>query len=268
MTNVLVGYPDIPFYSISFDQSDAYEQPQNLSHGPRHIYSHPTGTQTGTTLDWDLGNDFANKQNTANYLAILGANHLIDDGIENVSLQYASTFGSWTNAYSTATFQNSTLYGPRSTDFIEDITSTPARQFWRLNLSVGSGTSYIVCSKIFFGTWWDPGIEPDYRLDYEHPRSPAWQSDSGATHFIKHEEGRYRIRMIWRGVSDADANTFSQKILRYGHINPVIIYTSDFHDVLDDQRVLYCRIYNGNIQKSQGIADYNTVECEFVEDVG
>ena len=265
MTNVLIGYPDIPYHSISFEQSSAYTQPYNLVNGPKHTLGYADSPATLINFDYNLGSDFASKQATANLLYIGRADLLQSDNITDVVLYNASTFGSWTSIYSDTSFDSATLRGPRSDDYIATFNTSSARQYWRCDIAVTSSNSNMAMSKLFFGAFWDPGIEPDYALNLSTPRETNWTSDSGMDYTMKEGEPTYEMELTWRGVSDSDASDFSNNIMRYAHVNPVIIYTENYHDVLDDHRVLYCKMVDANVVKDGGIADYNTVTAKLVE---
>jgi len=130
---------------------------------------------------------------------------------------------------SNLTFATSTLYGPRSEDYIATFSTTSSCTNWWVQMSNDSTHKYRH-TKQMFGRFFDWGRDPQKLLT--HQRAPMSGNPRDAGHLF---------RLDWTGVTPAKVQTFIDTIYKYRDVFPVILY--DPADVvLLDQRLLYCPI--------------------------
>lgn len=251
MTSLFICYPDIPYNAKTITAS-ATENPlqpaRNLTAGPRaHGYS-LNAAGTTLTLDWDLGSDYATKQNTVNYVAIARADKLQAAGMTQLLIRSSPDNSVWTTRITDASFASATLYGPRADDYIQTITVTSAFRYWRADYTTAS--SKLPHSKLYFGTYFDWGRDPQYKIERAPASTEFFNSSSGSQRGERIDEPVYRFDFKWTGVTEAKIQSFCAYFGRsYFKENGVFLYTSADHQILDSQRLVHCRMINPTCRK-------------------
>lgn len=179
------------------------------------------------------------------------------------------TFG--TTALSDTSFDTATLYGPRSHDYISELSVSTACRYWKY--FVDANTTTIFChSKISFGRALDLGKDPDfYTIDRVPAKDATWYADSGAAYQVRIDEGIYRATFEWVNLTASVINSFMSTIGRYGTQNPFFLYTSAAdaqHHLLDDARVLHARLVPGTAKATRRSGAYWKLEATFEEVLG
>ena len=123
-------------------------------------------------------------------------------------------------------------------------------------------------SKIAFGSWLDFG---DTVIDFEISRNPSSATEfiagSGAKHIGRSDQPKYRLRVIWEGLTDDMVRDFVTKCADRTYLySGVYLYTSTSHEILDSQRILHCKILDFTSESIK--LDYNRLTVEFEEMIG
>lgn len=268
MTSLLICYPDIPYNAKTVTASSAENPAQpawSLTSGERKRGFSLTAATTTLTLDWDLGSDFANKQNTVNYVAIARADKLQAAAMSQLLIRSSPDNSVWTTRITQTSFASATLYGPRTDDYIQLITVTSAFRYWRADYT--STSTKFPHSKLYFGTYFDWGREPAFQITRSTDTRELYRGSSGAQLGERIEEPRYRFDLKWTGVTDAKINSFATYFGRsYYKDNGVMLYTATDHQVLDSQRLVHCEMLEPTARKIWN--NYNEVTIPFVEMLG
>ncbi len=272
-STLLISAVDIPFSSLLVSPAAAADEDlneYNLMAKNRYSLFQFATAATSNSIRWDLGTA---STKAVDHLIIARADILKTAGATSITLAGGSdgaTFG--TTAITDASFASATLYGPRSDDYVAEISTTSPLQWWRMSY-VGSSSKFCH-SKVSFGSWFDFGCEVgSYTIDRIPAKEARFTADSGAQLFSRVSEEIYTLRMTWNRVTIAKATSFMQNIARYAHRIPVFLYTTTAggrHELLDNQRLIHCRIIPESIQISMPSNNYNwqEVTVEFEELLG
>lgn len=270
-SSFLVAYPDLPVSALVYTPSlsaDADYAVENLFEGEKSCHYRINTTGTNYTLDFDMG---VTGSRTVDHLIVGNAQYLKANSVTNV-LVYASTDNAtWIAQLGTNVFQSQTLFGPRARDFISTPTfqnnylTTPGTyRYWRFAVSGLSAINFTM-SKLFCGTFWDAGKEPDY-FEWEAVGQDAetWRYPRGHLRMDRAGEVRHRVTVEWDGLTDVVAKNFTDNVLANRIQRPVYLWTGTYTDPLFDKRLLYCRVTD-ETAVTQVKQDYNSVSAVFEE---
>lgn len=270
MTNLYYAYPDIlqRATAISADKTFSQNNPlYNIISGERYQIGKLATSLAGTVrISIDLGNT----TRTANYFIIARADLIkaSNMGILTVRGNSANTITGATTLYANITFATAPLYGPRSDDFITTFATSSAFRYFFIDYRTILGSGYVEHSKSYLGTAFDFGIDPDdIKISKIEPKISKEYATSGAQHFAKNEQTKYRIEIFYQGITDAKVRSFFTDVVNQSYRRKgIFLYTTSDHTVLDNQRIIHCELLDAN---SEGIrADWNNVSLVFEELIG
>jgi hypothetical protein len=266
-SNLLISYPELSdavSWSCSSLAASNFSV-ENLRHGSPS--AHFKLNTTGLIVDVDV--DMGSASHRSFDHLILGRADMLQIGsVTNVGfyLDTASSFNYAQSVYETAAFASATLYGPNTEDFVTTFAATDARRHARVRLVANTGASNFRFSKIFAGTIFDMGIDPDdYEYSIAEAGAAAVQFDSGKIMLTRDRRPRYVFMVRWSLVTDAKALDFCSKILA----NPnrcVYLYAPDTGnaEILAGNNLVYCRVLADNCMVERStVDDRNTVTAYF-----
>lgn len=261
-----IAYPDIPWRAQKTTLSagtDVDAQPfRNTIYGER--YQRHKATSDGSGLirhDYDLGSGVTS---AASYFIIARCD-LLRSAATGATLYYSSDAISYTQAQG-LTLASQTLYGPRSEDLLNDTFSTSAYRYWRFRTSGSAAVSRQV-SKVYFGVAFHMGEEPEFSWELNHVDSEFY-GESGERDLFRLDFPRYTFTFTWESVTDAKVKEFYNTIVRYSHRHRYFLYTTDQHQVLNNVRILHCRLVSASTDNPSKKVDWNTVTATFEEVLG
>lgn len=267
MTYFQIGFPDVNGRAQAITPSDAYDSdyPQyNLLSKERYqVAKLASAVAVGTHyVEYDLGSGVTS---SCDFLYIARADLLKAALVTQVRL-YGSN-GAYSAVYTDAGFASATLYGPRSQDYIATFATTTAYRKWKCDYTY-SGSTVLPRSKEWYGTMFDMGKSP-IQVEVEDVGNSGglFTASSGAEYFTRTEEPAYRFHATWHGVTDAKIIYFFDNILKYQSTRPVFLYTSGYHNLLDEKRLVMCRIV-GEPRSRKVKNDWNEIEVSFEEILG
>lgn len=248
-TNLLIGYPDIPFASAIVTEPTAATgyTSKAVSTGSRGKMFRQSAAGTTCTFEWDYATTTAPA-----YLYIARADLVRKkDSAATTWTVTGSAASSFTSPDTkTGTFNTTDLKNPRTEDLITTFTYSSSYRYWRVRLTTTASIKHEF-SKIYLGSWFDFGRDPVANLDQERRAESSWSRHT-----------QFRLRMQWRGISDTLVNSLYTKIGQYSDTNPVIIYdTNDI--VLGGYRVMHAQVIE--IGVAPDTYNSNTVTMEFEE---
>lgn len=256
-TNLLIGYADIPNAAVSTTLSST-ESPSypysNLFGGNRTDLFYLNQSETSSPIaTFDLG---ASITKSANFLYIARANLLQQAGLTAISLRNGNTnvYSSSTNVLDITAFQNEVLYGPNQDDFIRAFSTSTARRYWwvRYNQYGTTTATKYPHAKLFFGTAFDPGRDPNAPATITRVKMGGSQIRPS-----------YSFEITWEGLAYAKAIEMYLKFYRARRFVPLVIFTTTWHDILMGHRALFCRITQMNMPPR--VTDFCDVSVTFEE---
>lgn len=210
---------------------------------------------------YDLGSNYATKQNKANYIYIAGAKLLQEIGVTQVRLLRSSDNATFTAEATISSFGSVSLIGADSRDYFTSFTLSGSYRYWKVEIT-GATTVYV--GKIYFGQLFEPTYEPDYEIS-RLPLSEPFISSSGAYWNERQKRELYKIRLDYNCLTESDITAFSSKILAQSHVSDFVLIASS-SDMLDNKTAIHCSLVNATIQKrNNSIYDLST---EWVESDG
>lgn len=265
--------PDIPWRATARAQSVTYDVLNNVGNtvfGERYLCSTATPASGGAiNLEWDLGTGLTS---TIDYLIIARAKDLRDQGTTTVKLDSSTTGtgGAYTNRYSDATLQTTTLYGPGGNDYLATGLGLSAFRCWRFGITGGPAdplTPRTLC-KVYFGNAFDFGVPPaGWDFKRAPVSTPTFEATSGATDMRRVDELVYTFNYRFEGMTDAKIASFYDTILRYSHRHRYFLYTTTgVHEVLNNLRVLHCKLVSH--QHDQIKQNWNNLSLTFEQVTG
>lgn len=232
-TNLLIGTSDIPLAAqtttVSATENILYPV-ENLFGGNRtDLFRLDADTASPVTISFDLG---SGNDKTANFLYIGNAGLLKNNKVTAVRLVGSATnsIGAGTTVLNVTSFNTQTFRGPEGNDFIQKFTTSSAFRYWFVEYTM-SGASKIPHAKLFFGNYFDVGLDPNA------PATIARIKQGGAQ-----RRPTYSFDLTWQGVAYSKAVQMYLNFYRKKRYNPIIIFTDTWHDILMDNRVLFGRI--------------------------
>lgn len=253
-TNLLIGYADIPnaatASSITNPSATIYPY-QNLFGGNRtdlHYLATATSGDTTITLELPSGTTKA-----CDFIYIGRANLLQQASIGTITLKANTTndYGTATTIRTISSFGSQLLYGPNDDDYIEHFAPSAAYRYWFINYNATSA-SKIPHAKFFFGSSFDPGLDPNAPATITRIKQGGSQ-----------RRPNYSFQFSWNGLSYTKAVQMYLKFYRARKYTPLIISTNSWHDILMGNRVIYCRLTEMNLPPR--VTDYCDVTATFEE---
>lgn len=284
MTNLLIGYPEIPEAAITCnsyanvkDNSPneyAFAPAQNLWTVRRSLGWASSFEVGDHYIEWDLGADVSKSANFIGFARL--------DRLCNLSAKVgyfldarASILDGWTNVdhygnpEDSEGVNNLTKYGTRGTDdYFKTFTASAAYRYWRLHLdSINGANFYARLSKLFFGTVLNLGQEPNtFNFTPSNKRSGNLRTTSDSIRISRAGTGYLQYDVTWEWVTDAKVQEFYDKIVEKRDRYSVFLYSATFHPVLRDLRMLHAYLVDEKVTvKAPGL---NTLTCKFEELVG
>lgn len=276
-TNLLILTPDIPASAISFinyastlasspnETEDYYFY--NTFRGERFQTWAGGYSDTEHSGIYDLG---SGQTKTANFIVLAKLDYLqsLYPGVD-VSYSLMTSSDDITYGYAdVGTLSGLTLLGPEANDYAKVFTTSSAYRYWRIRLSAASSFQHKI-GKIYFGTATDLEQDPEtYKITRVFPDDAVFTTDSGARHLARTANSKYRLEIQWTGITDAKVKEFVDNVWAKRHSTPVFLYTQSYHDILDNQRLLHCKLIEATIDNINGIPDYNNISATFEEILG
>lgn len=253
-TNLLIGYPEIPkeatASSINNASSSMYPY-TNLFGGNKtdlHYLDTAASGDTRITVELPSGTTKA-----CDFIYIGRASLLQQSSVDTITLKAGAS-----NNYATATtvrtlssFGSQTLYGPNDDDYIQTFAASSAYRYWFINYNATSA-SKIPHAKFFFGSAFDPGLDPNAPATITRIKQGGAQLRSTMS-----------FEFTWNGMSYSKAVQMYLKLYRTRRYLPLVIFTSSWHDILMGHRVIYCRLTSMSIPPR--VTDYCDVTATFEE---
>lgn len=276
-SSFLIMRPDVPAEALTVSSTETFEEDRPLAasfYGTGYIHARIAEAKTSVQMTFDLGTGYSR---TVDHFIIGGVRSLVSGGTNTAILAGSNNGSTWVNQLGTSTaFLTRTLNGPYKDDLIftssynDDIAGTlAAYRYFRVTISKTSGTAQFAFRKLYFGTSFDMGKEPDnYNLEVITERdSDTWVYPRGHPIMSKAFYPKHRVTVEWDGVSDAKANDFMDKILNDPYRSTVYLYTSQFLDPLYDNRLMHCRVVaqSCSITKDNVAPNWNSIKAVFEE---
>jgi len=158
-------------------------------------------------------------------------------------------------------FNSQTLYGTRAKDFITTFSPSTAYRHWWIEFL---GVTAFKPSKIYLGTDFDPVNSPDYSWRLIVPSEAKFTSGSGEIRANRTSTPRYIFELFWEGLTDAEVNTFAEKIWAKKHKSGFFLYTSAQPQILDNKTLVHVRLVSAEWERI-GKANYNVLRAVFEE---
>lgn len=245
--NLRIGVPLIPLAATSVTLSSGSASTTypitNLFGGNRTDHFQFASALSGNVqIGFDAGSAMA-----ADFLYVGGAKRLIAQGVSSINLRShtANTYASGADATLSPTFGSGNLFGPHGEDYIATFTSV-SRQFWWLNTNAASASVRPI-EKLFFGASFDMDRDPDADGGVVITRTRKFGSQ---------RRSLYTLNINWTGVAYAKAVEFYRTFVLTARHQPLVLFTTTYHPVLNDARVIFCRLTEASMPpKVTGICD-------------
>ncbi len=279
-TNLLISHPDIWFrangynWNIAASSSNRYQSGSTDLHrlnamtGPRSQYF-----KCSTAIDevrWDFALP-SGITSSVDHLIIARMDYLLNLAATTYNVEVrgdsSTTFGG------AALLSDTTIGAGDLIDFdyiLYSSTPTSAFRYWQVKLyATGTPSLNHIFSKMYLGSMLDLGKDPE---SIEIQRVPISESQyypaSGAVHLGRIGQSIYKIKIDWIGISDEKTEEFSNKIERYKHWHTYFLYTKTNHEVLDNKRLLHCKLVSSSTSNPFKGTDGNSISASFEELVG
>lgn len=251
-TNLLIGYPLISNYALLGTTTTAATdfEAANLFNAPRSEHFKIASAATTSQVDIDFGSNVAPDFYCIMRADLIRKNDSADSNIDLIGSD-SSSFSS-PSTY-TATLTNARLVGPNNEDFIEFPSSAASKRYWRLKITTTASFKHEY-SKFAFGVALDLSRDPLY------PRKLSRKTEG-----VFSRKANYTIDLNWAGITDANRKIFDDNIETFQDTMPVYLFTKDYHDLLNEHKIIQC-----NISKSEwqpiGLG-LNNLSCRFEETI-
>lgn len=279
-SSFLIMKPDIPDAAliVSVASPCVFDQDYPLAgafNGLSHNYARLTNAQSLLEITFDLGTGNAR---AVDHFIIGGVKNLRAIGVDKVVLQASSNGSTWVNQLGTSSsFLSKTLNGPNldtvifTTTYNSDVTMTAGSyRYFKVIIQKTSGgvTVPFSFSKLYFGTAFDMGKEPDnYNIDVLDEGSDTWKYPRGHTVISKAFYPKSSVTIEWDGVTDAKSSEFFTSILGDPYRNTVYLYTEQYKDPLFDNTIMFCKVMSedSSITKVNDVDNWNDITAIFEE---
>lgn len=253
-TNLLIGYAEIPALatssSINNPSSTLYPYVNLFGGNKTDLHYLETATSGDTRISLALP---SGTTKACDFVYIGRANLLQQASVGTITIKAnsANDYATATTIHTISSFGSQTLYGPNDDDYIAHITPSAAYRYWFINYNASSA-SKIPHAKFFFGSSFDPGLDPNAPATITRIKQGGSQ-----------RRPTYSFEFTWNGMAYAKAVQMYLKFYRTRRYTPVIISTSSWHDILMGNRVVYCKLTEMNIPPR--VTDYCDVTATFEE---
>ena len=253
-TNLLIGYAEIPALatssSINNPSSTLYPYVNLFGGNKTDLHYLETATSGDTRISLALP---SGTTKACDFVYIGRANLLQQASVGTITIKAnsANDYATATTIHTISSFGSQTLYGPNDDDYIAHITPSAAYRYWFINYNASSA-SKIPHAKFFFGSSFDPGLDPNAPATITRIKQGGSQ-----------RRPTYSFEFTWNGMAYAKAVQMYLKFYRTRRYTPVTISTSSWHDILMGNRVIYCRLTEMNIPPR--VTDYCDVTATFEE---
>lgn len=277
MSSLLILPPDVPENSLLVTPSVSFAENLSLRNsfaGKGYLYSKVSEAATSLEISFDLGT--GNTQ-TVDHFIVGGCKSLINSGVTELRLQGSSDNTTWVDQLGTASdFLNKTFNGPDDDDVIftasynDDLSATlSAYRYFKVVMSVPSGTAEFAFRKLYFGASFDMGSEPStYDMQVLSERdSDTWVYPRGHVIMSKAFYPKHVITLEYDGVPDSVATNIVNSLLNNPFTNTVYLYTQTYTDPLYDNVLMHCRLVSEScsITKLNDVENWNDVILVFEE---
>lgn len=235
--------------------------------GERYLRTRAGTSGTALNYVFDLGAAYATKQATVDHLILSHASLLQAVPITSVILASSSDNASYTDRITINPFSAATLYGPDGFDAISTISVTSAFRYWKLALA-SAGSTVFQMGKVYFGALFSFSTHPQYKIERIPLSDSSWYADSGSKYFARALAPVYRFTFNWVGVSDEEVESFQNKVTSQSRLAGYFLYTDSTNDILDNQRLVHCRLIDAQCRQIGNTPDYNEVSAVFEEMLG
>jgi len=266
---LLIGYPDIPYYSIEVTPAETYSDFRpvyNLFRGYRcHHGELETASNTTRLIDFNLG---AGGTRTASYLILGRADLLEDQGVTDVTLQRSPDNAVWTTV-STSSIASNLMTGPKTQDLVLTFTETSAYRYWRVYFN-GTTVSKLRFSKLYFGNMFDMGVPPDnFSYQIAEDSYSEFYADSGAIHPEQFREPQRSIAVTWVGVTDAKCDELmgSGNVIK-SNSKGLFLYSPSQPQIINSDGLLHVEMTSCLKEDRDSYPDWNTITMTFKELLG
>lgn len=190
---------------------------------------------------------------TTNFLYLGKAITLKNDDVGTITVKGHSVdnYAAGTTVTTLSSFGSATLMGPDSDDYVTTFATSSSFPYWYVNYNA-SAASLILHSKCFLGNYVDPGKDPTGTVTATRIRP------TGAR-----RRAAYTFELSWEGLSYSKAVEMYQKFYRNRRHNPIILFTTSYHDILFGHKVLFGRVLDMTVPPRQ--TDYVDVTMSFEE---
>lgn len=276
MTNLFLSYPSIPFDAKVRAQSVTFSEDRpigNTIYGERYQYASATAGVSGAIhCEWDLGTGITS---TVDHVIVANAAKLIAQGSTSIALDACTDgiAGTYSNVWTDASFNAATLRGPESLDYITYGLSLAAKRTWKFKLSGGSASTRELC-KVYFGATWNPAKDANFKHSIKQAEGGVVSTEDGGIKCVRLSDGKYQVSIGWVGVSDANAQIFADRVMRYWQQHKFFLFTTGEHRILNGLRLLHVRclsaptIQRREVYRAGAWVGYNYINAEFQECLG
>lgn len=164
--------------------------------------------------------------------------------------------------------RNTPSVGTFSNHYFTNSVSGSASRFWAVNFHAvpdyypASGTSITWLHGLHFGASIDPTVElVDSSIELIASTEGSFKAGSGEIYFTRSKTPFHRIRLEWRGVTDAVMASIQDRIVARLPSLPLILYTTTYHEALDSLNVIQIDTTKFECQKDK-VEDYNLITIE------
>ena len=252
MTNLLIGYSDIGFNStllVNPTMATGYTA-RDVHGGARNRTVRTASATTSSVWEWQHPSAIL-----PDYLFIARADLIRRSDSTDCEWIIEGDDDPFFPApdVDTNTFGLYDLKGPRSEDLITPLTKISPHPYWRLTLNTTASFKH-EHSKVFLGQWLDLQRDPLYPARVKRdsrvamPRAVPWE-----------------FELEWAGITDATLSTFSDKVLKYRDLNPVILY--DPNDLIFTGSIRVLHAYIRAVSITPEWAGVNRLQITFEETI-
>jgi hypothetical protein len=263
-TNLLLSFPAIPDDALTITSSASLNENTTLRSvcsGYRKTLVATASDQTSWTIDFDLG---ASNTQAVDHVAIARADSLQAD-VTQLLVRRSSNGTTWTAEHTDASFASATLRGTKAQDYFEEIATSSAYRYWRIDYT--SSASRLIHSKIHLGEFFDIGRDPeDLMIDIPSITS-TFEAGDGTEYQSRVVEQLRSIKVIWKGVTDANAESFMNKA-RDHRKRFCYLYAQSDTSVLDGFKCIHCEIDPKSVRREPISNNWNLVGAVFKEMAG
>lgn len=168
----------------------------------------------------------------ANFLYVARADLLQYGTVDTVTLKghSANNYAAATAVHTASSFASATLYGPDAKDYITTFSTSSAYAYWFLNYNAPSATKF-PHAKAWFGTYLDLGMDPNGPMTVTRERPDG-----------SRRRALYTFTLEYSGLPYAKTVQLYSTFARKRRHNPLVAFTTSYHDALLGHRLLFCRM--------------------------